>query len=153
VTVAKSRGDASPPPLVQKILDDEKRMRLDTLAPYQAFAEHAAQSKLDLLNFIEAARAEGKNVAALGASTKGNVLLQYCGLTENEIFCVGDVNPDKFGALTPGTWIPIIAEDELLAMKPDYLIVLPWHFREFFEQSRKFSGLNLVYPLPEVDVR
>lgn len=151
VTVVKSRGDASPPPLVQKILDDERRRELDTLAPYKAFAEHAARSKLDLLKFIETAHAGGKKVAALGASTKGNVLLQYCGLTEKEIFCIGDVNADKFGGFTPGTWIPIIPEDELLAMKPDYLIVLPWHFRSFFEKSKKFAGLNLVFPLPKVD--
>ncbi len=153
ITVSKSNGDQSVPFSVQKLLDAEHEMALDTLAPYEAFAEHAAKSKQDLLKFIKTAHAEGKKIGALGASTKGNVLLQYCGLTEKEIFCIGDVNADKFGCFTPGTWIPIIPEDELLAMKPDFLIVLPWHFRPFFEQSRKFTGLNLVFPLPKVDVR
>lgn len=152
ITVSKSDGDKGISPSVQKILDAEREMGLDTLAPYEAFAERTARSKQDLLKFIKTAHAEGKTVAALGASTKGNVLLQYCGLTEKDIFCVGDVNADKFGCYTPGTWIPIIPEDELLAMKPDFLIVLPWHFRPFFEQSRKFAGLNLVFPLPKVDV-
>ncbi len=152
ITVSKTDGDKSVPPSVQKILDAEREMGLDTLAPYQAFAERTARSKQDLLDFIRTAQAGGKKVAALGASTKGNVLLQYCGLTEKDIFCVGDVNADKFGCYTPGTWIPIIPEDELLAMKPDFLIVLPWHFRPFFERSSKFAGLKLVFPLPKVDV-
>lgn len=153
ITVSKLDGDKSVLHSVQKILDAEREMELDTRAPYEAFAEHAEKSKQDLLKFIKTAHAEGKTVAALGASTKGNVLLQYCGLTEKDVFCVGDVNADKFGCYTPGTWIPIIPEDELLAMKPDFLIVLPWHFRPFFERGSKFAGLNLVFPLPQVDVR
>lgn len=152
VTVAKSRGDETVIPSVQTILDDERAKGLDTLAPYQAFAERVFQSKLDLLKFIELARAEGKSAAVLGASTKGNVLLQYCGLTTRDVEFVGEVNPEKFGCYTPGTWIPIIPENELLAMKPDYLIVLPWHFRSFFTTNKKFSGMNLVFPLPKVEV-
>lgn len=152
ITVSKSNGDKNVPPAVQKILDAEREMELDTLAPHEAFAEHAARSKRELLQFIRAAHAEGKKVAALGASTKGNVLLQYCGLTEKDIFCVGDVNADKFGCYTPGTWIPIIPEDELLAMKPDHLIVLPWHFRTFFLGNKKFSESRLVFPLPKLEV-
>ena len=152
ITVAKSGGDHSVPAPVQKILDAESDMQLDALAPYAAFAGRAAQSKRDLLNFIQTARAEGKKVAALGASTKGNVLLQYCGLTEKDIFCIGDVNADKFGCYTPGTGIPIIPEDELLALEPDYLMVLPWHFRKFFLESKKFRGSKLVFPLPQLEV-
>lgn len=150
ITVSKSGGDSSIAPSVQKILDAERDMGLDTLAPYQAFAERAANSKRDLLAFIATARAAGKTVAALGASTKGNVLLQYCGLTEKDIACIGEVNPDKFGSYTPGTWIPIIPESELLAQNPDYLIVLPWHFRKFFLGNKKFSKSKLVFPLPKL---
>ena len=61
-------------------------------------------------------------------------------------------NPEKFGCYTPGTWIPIIPEQELLAKKPDYMIVLPWHFRTFFTANKKFAGMSLVFPLPEVEV-
>jgi len=78
--------------------------------------------------------------------------MQYCELTENDIFCVGDVNTDKFGSYTPGTWIPIIPEDKLLEINPDYLVVLPWHFRNFFVTNKKFSNSNLVFPLPQVDI-
>lgn len=152
ITVAKSNGDKSVSPAVQKILDTEIKLGLDTLAPYEAFAEAAAKSKRDLLQFIEKARAEGKKVAALGASTKGNVLLQYCGLTEKDIFSIGDVNSDKYGCYTPGSWIPIIPEDKLLAMAPDYLVVLPWHFRKFFQENKKFANHRLVFPLPRLDI-
>lgn len=152
VTVSKLLGDLTVVPLVQKILDDERVKGLDTLTPYQAFAQRVVLTKRDLLKFIETARAEGKSVAVLGASTKGNVLLQYCGLTTNEVGFVGEVNPEKFGCYTPGTWIPIIPEQELLAKKPDYMIVLPWHFRTFFTTHKKFAGMSLVFPLPKVEV-
>lgn len=152
ITVAKSSGNEAVVPAVQKILDQEQANGLNTLAPYQAFAERVAQTKRDLLKFIDAAHAEGKTVAALGASTKGNVLLQYCGLSAKEITFVGEVNSEKFGCYTPGTWIPIIPEETLLANKPDYLIVLPWHFKQFFITNKKFSGMDLVFPLPTVEV-
>ncbi|MDI1270360.1 MAG: class I SAM-dependent methyltransferase [Polaromonas sp.] len=152
ITVAKGSGDEVPVPAVQKILDTERSRGLDTLAPFHAFADRAARTRRDLLAFLQVARAEGKTVAALGASTKGNVLLQYCNLTENEIPFVGEVNSEKFGCFTPGTWIPIIPEAELLAKTPDYVMVLPWHFRSFFVSNKKFSGMNLVFPLPEVEV-
>ena len=150
VTVSKAGGSASTSPLVQKILEEERTMGLDTLAPFRAFAERTVKSKHDLTQFIERARNQGKTVVGLGASTKGNVLLQYCGLTDKDIPYIGEVNSDKFGCYTPGTWIPIISESELLSMKPDFLIVLPWHFRKFFEENTKYSHLNLVFPLPEL---
>ena len=150
VTVSKAGSNSAVFPWVQKVLDEERKRGFDTLAPYQAFAERAAKSKRDLLQFIEGARSAGKIVAALGASTKGNVLLQYCGLTGKDIPYVGEVNSDKFGSYTPGTWIPIIPEAELLAMDPDYLIVLPWHFRRFFEENKKYSDFKLIFPLPEL---
>ena len=90
-------------------------------------------------------------VAALGASTKGNVLLQYCGFTDQDIEVVGEVNPDKFGAYTPGTEIPIEDEKAVLARQYDYLIVLPWHFKEFFLQNNAFIGQHLLFPLPRIE--
>ncbi len=153
ITVSKSQGaEIRVTTSVQNILDDESAKGLDTLVPYEAFARRTEKSKQDILAFIASARAEGRTVAALGASTKGNVLLQYCGLTDKDIQFVGEVNAEKFGCYTPGTWIPIIPESDLLAMKPDYLIVLPWHFRKFFEENKKFSGMHLVFPLPTLEV-
>jgi hypothetical protein len=152
ITVAKSHGDTSVAPMVQRILDDERAKGLDTLEPYHAFARRVAQSRTELLAFLSNARAEGKRVAVLGASTKGNVLLQYCGLTTNDVEFVGEVNPEKFGCMTPGTWLPIVDENDLLLDEPDYLLVLPWHFRRFFVENRKWATAKLVFPLPRLEV-
>ncbi|HEX8621011.1 MAG TPA: class I SAM-dependent methyltransferase [Allosphingosinicella sp.] len=150
VTVAK--GGGAVPEAVQKILDDEDSAGLSTLEPYRAFEDRVRRSRDELLAFVDSARAEGKTVAALGASTKGNVLLQYCGLDRDRVSAVGEVNPEKFGCFTPGTWIPIVPEPELLGQSPDFLIVLPWHFRRFFEQSPAFAGTRLVFPLPTLEI-
>jgi NDP-4-keto-2,6-dideoxyhexose 3-C-methyltransferase len=139
-------------PSIKAILEEEARLNLGSLDPYHQFALRAENSKKQLLEFISAEKAKGKVFGALGASTKGNVLLQYCGLTSNEIEFIGEVNPEKFGCYTPGTWIPIIPENDLIEMRPDYLIVLPWHFKDFFLQNKKFSGINLVFPLPNLQV-
>lgn len=152
ITAAKGEGSEPLPAHVQQILDDEDAAGLSTLEPYRAFEERVRRSRDELIAFVEAARAEGKIVAALGASTKGNVLLQYCGLDEERLSAVGEVNPEKFGCFTPGTWIPIVPERELLAGRPDYLVVLPWHFRRFFEQAPHFAGTQLVFPLPTLEV-
>jgi NDP-4-keto-2,6-dideoxyhexose 3-C-methyltransferase len=149
VTVSKSKADT--PAAVRRMIDEEDRRGLDAIAPYAEFAERAASAKKELLAFLRRARAEGKTVAALGASTKGNVILQYCGITQREISAIGEVNADKFGCLTPGTWVPIVPEQELLDSRPDYLIVLPWHFRRFFEENPKFASLKLVVPLPKLE--
>jgi NDP-4-keto-2,6-dideoxyhexose 3-C-methyltransferase len=137
---------------VQKILDEEKARGLDGLKPYQEFAQRVAACRTELQAFLADARKNGKTIYGLGASTKGNVLLQYCGLTTEDIPAIGEVNPDKFGSYAPGTWIPIQNEKDILAKKPDYLLVLPWHFREFFVGSKMFSGRDLVFPLPKLEI-
>ena len=150
VTVAKTVSESTVLPAVQKILNRESELGLDTLVPYQEFAERIAKTKSDLLAFISRVKGNGKTVAALGASTKGNVLLQYCGLTERDLLFVGEVNVEKYGCYTPGTWIPIISQEEILIKNIDYLLVLPWHFRKFFESSNTLRGQKLVFPLPQL---
>lgn len=152
VTAGKSSSGTAESPDVARILADEQRAGLDTLAPYEAFAARVVRARDDLVAFVDEARAEGKTVAALGASTKGNVLLQYCGLDARRLSSVGEVNPEKYGAFTPGTLVPIVPETELLASHPDYLLVLPWHFRRFFESATRYRGATLVFPLPTLDV-
>jgi hypothetical protein len=152
VTVTKADPKKPVSKQVLAILEQEKADGLDTLLPYHQFADRIAEAKNQLLSFISRARVENKKVVALGASTKGNVILQYCKLSKADIAYVGEVNSEKFGCYTPGTWIPIIPEDEVLSMKPDYLIILPWHFNKFFLESKKFSSYSLVSPLPEVTV-
>ena len=139
-------------PEVARILAEEQARGLDTLAPFEDFARRAAASRDDLRAFLAKAKAEGRTVAALGASTKGNVLLQYCGATIDDIAEVGEVNPDKYGAMTPGTFLPIRAESEVLAHGHDYHIVLPWHFRRHFLANPAYSKRTLVFPLPTLEV-
>lgn len=152
VTAARGAAGDPVPAEVQEILDREDASGLSTPEPYRAFADRVRRSRDELVAFVDRARSEGKTVAALGASTKGNVLLQYCGLGADRVKAVGEVNPEKYGRYTPGTWIPIVAEHDLLAGRPDYLIVLPWHFRRFFEQSPTFAATQLVFPLPRLEV-
>lgn len=151
ITVRRRRDDEPVAPAVQEILDKETADGLNTLAPFERFAERVAATRTALLDFVAKANAEGKTVAAIGASTKGNVLLQYCGLTEDQIVAVGEVNPEKYGKFTPGNFLPIVPETELLAEKPDYLLVLPWHFRRFFETSPAFEDQTLLFPLPQLE--
>ncbi len=71
-----------------------------------------------------------EKVLGYGASTKGNVLLQFCGFSSADIPAIAEVNTEKFGRVTPGTHIPIVSESDALAMQPDYFLVLPWHFKD-----------------------
>jgi NDP-4-keto-2,6-dideoxyhexose 3-C-methyltransferase len=137
---------------VGKILNREKLLDLQTLEPFRAFERRVVQSRHDLLAFVAKAKRENKRVIGLGASTKGNVILQFCGFTASDIGEIAEVNSDKFGSFTPGSLIPIGPQDELLATHPDYLIVFPWHFRSFFEHEPRFKGLNLVFPLPKLEI-
>jgi NDP-4-keto-2,6-dideoxyhexose 3-C-methyltransferase len=150
VTVTKAFSNHSVEPIVQDILANENSKGLNTLEPFYEFSDRVIKTRLDLLRFVQGAAAEGKIVAALGASTKGNVLLQYCGFTSRDLTHIGEVNSEKFGCFTPGSWIPIVPENQLIGTKPDYLIVLPWHFKKFFLSSAKYAGTTLVFPLPEV---
>ena len=152
VMVRKSKQKDITPPSVQKILDNENEKGLNTLAPYNEFAARVAKTKADLLNFINSKRKEGKTFAALGASTKGNVLLQYCGLTEDYITCVGEVNIEKYACYTPGSWIPIVPEEQMTGGKFDYLIVLPWHFKKFFINNARLKNDTLLFPLPGIEL-
>lgn len=152
VTVSKQNSQRISSVQVQAILDKEQTDGLNTLAPYQHFAQRVAVLKNELIDFVNTQKAAGKTISVLGASTKGNVILQYCNLTSEQMDFVGEVNPEKYGCYTPGTWIPIIEEQALLAKHPDYLIVLPWHFRSFFEKQDKYHQCKLLFPLPKIEV-
>ena len=108
-----------------------------------------------VLEFFASARRQGKLVHGYGASTKGNTLLQFFGITPELLPAIAERNEEKFGCRTPGTGIPIISEDESRALRPDYYFVLPWHFREaFLKRESEFiaRGGRLVFPLPNLDI-
>jgi hypothetical protein len=99
----------------------------------------------------------GTQVYALGASTKGNIILSAARLDNSMIRAIGDINPKKIGRVTPGTRIPIIGEEEVLRNNPKEtsLLILPWHFRRtFIERTSEFrsSGGKVIFPLPEPKV-
>lgn len=140
---------------IDALVAHEQSLELDTMKPYEVFAQRVASHRDALVAKLAEIRATGATVIGYGASTKGNVILQYCGLTTNDVPAMAEVNPDKFGALTPGTHIPIISEAEAHARKPDYFLVMPWHFREnLIQREAEFlrAGGKMLFPLPEISV-
>ncbi len=156
VTVAKNGSRiAENGAAIERILGDEARRELDTLRPYQKFRDRVFAHREKLLSTLESLRGEGATVLGYGASTKGNVILQFCGLTAATIPCIAEVNPDKFGRFTPGTGIPIVSEAEAHALKPEYFLVMPWHFREnLIQRESAFldRGGRMIFPLPEIEI-
>jgi hypothetical protein len=140
--------------LVETILRKEADMGLHTLKPYEDFKKRIFEHRNQLIQFIQRAGAEKKKILGYGASTKGNVILQFCNITARDIPYIAEVNKDKFGCYTPGTLIPIISEAEARAMKPDYFMVLPWHFKDNIvakEADYLRSGGKMFFPLPELE--
>jgi C-methyltransferase C-terminal domain/Putative zinc binding domain/Methyltransferase domain len=137
---------------IESIIEDEIMLGLDTPRAFDEFKIRIAKAREELLFFLHEAASSGKVVCGLGASTKGNVLLQYFNIGPSLIKEIGEVNSDKFGRFTPGTGIPLVSEDDVLASEPDYLVIFPWHFRAFFENSEKMRGRRVVFPLPKFEL-
>ena len=141
--------------LVESFLGREEALGLATLTPYRQFRRQVEDHREELRGLMRRIKTNGESIIGLGASTKGNVILQFCGLTRDDIPSIAEVNKDKFGRLTPGTHIPIIPEGEARALQPDYFLVLPWHFRDHFvrkESPYLESGGKLVFPLPSIEI-
>ena len=94
----------------------------------------------------------GKSIHLYGASTKGNTLLQWCGIDSRLIDCAADRNPMKNQAMTLGTCIQIVTEEESRSRHPDYYLVLPWHFRTEFLERERNTRVGWIFPLPEVEI-
>lgn len=152
VTAAKGNSAHPVSPVIDQVLERERQQGLHTLRPYMEFGRRVEESRKRLRRFLDNARQEGKTVYGLGASTKGNVILQYCGVTDTDLAQIGEVNDEKFGAYTPGSLIPIVPEQQVLAGGADYLLVLPWHFRKFFTEGSRFPRGKLLFPLPFLEV-
>ncbi len=130
-------------------------MQLDTDEPYRAFQDRIERLKEEMTDLMGRIRAANETVHVYGASTKGNVLLQWYNIDNYKIEYAADRNPQKDGAMTLGTNIKIISEDASRAMKPDYYLVLPWHFkREFLEREKEtiLAGTKMIFPLPEIEI-
>jgi SAM-dependent methyltransferase len=141
--------------LLNEIRQKEFDLELDTDRPYQAFWERIVKLKDELHALLVKLKKEGKKIHIYGASTKGNTILQWCNIDNSIIDYAAERNPDKYGAMTLGTNIPIISEADSRAMDPDYYLVLPWHFKEEFldrEKETLEKGIGLIFPLPKIEI-
>lgn len=150
-----SHKNAEDHTMITRLRESEFDLALDTDTPYRQFQERINVHREELNQLLWGMKREGKRIHIYGASTKGNTILQWCGLDNRVIDYAAERNPDKFGAQTLGTDIPIISEAESRAMKPDFFLVLPWHFRQEFvkrEQATLEAGTGLIFPLPTIEI-
>ena len=142
-------------PVIDWLLRQEASLGLHTPGPFRDFERRIFDHRSQLLELIQAIVRSGKRILGYGASTKGNVLLQFCNITEELLPAIAEVNEDKFGCFTPGTEIPIVSEAEARAMQPDYYLVFPWHFKHAVlqrEQDFRARGGKFIFPLPEITI-
>jgi SAM-dependent methyltransferase len=141
--------------LIQWILEREQIGKYNTTRRLKLFFDECEKHKLLLKKLLNSLRADKKKILGYGASTKGNVILQYCKLSDKQIPYIAEVNNFKFNKHTPGTKIKIISEKQAMKYKPDYFLVLPWHFKEhIIKREKKFlsNGGKLIFPLPEIEI-
>ncbi len=153
VTVChKSNKNYKTSKIVNKILQLEIKKGLLNKKIFKLFSKKVNFFKNNFKNFLTSSMKSGKKIFGIGASTKGNVILQYCEIDKNLLPYIGEINPEKFNKFTPGSWIEIKQEDEILKMNPDLLLILPWHFKTFFLEQKKYKKFNLLFPLPETHI-
>ncbi len=149
--------DASHEPTerLEQLRGKEEAFGIDRIETYRSFAEQARETKRALLEFLIAAKREGKRIAGYGAPGKGNTMLNYCGIRRDFLDFTVDRNPYKHGRYTPGTHIPIHPPEKIDEEKPDYILILPWNLKdEIVEQlahAREW-GAKFVVPIPRVQV-
>lgn len=156
VTVAKSGSKhVANENKVAALLQREEDEGYNSWCVYDDFRDRVFMHRDDLKSLLRRLIAEGNSVCGYGASTKGNVVLQFCDITSREIAGIAEVNQEKYGAFTPFNYIPIASEADIKAGNPDYMMVLPWHFRDNIlkrEQAYLAAGGNLIFPLPELEI-
>ena len=140
---------------VESLIKWEKGLKLDKEEIWLDFYNRIEALKKETVDFIKAEKAKGKVICGYGASTKGNTLLQYFGLDNTLIDAIAERSHYKFGLKTIGTNIPILSEEDVRAMNPDYMLVLPWHFiSEFIEREDEFltKGGKFIVPCPNFQI-
>ena len=141
--------------LTKWLLEKERVNKYNDYKTYYKFFKEVKKHKNDLKRLLVDLKRNKKKVFGYGASTKGNVILQFCKINSKLIPYVADVSSFKYNKFTPGTKIKIISEKKAHALKPDYFLVLPWHFKDFIiKKEKKFlkNGGKFIFPLPEINV-
>jgi hypothetical protein len=155
ITATHLDNPVSTSPLVGWLLEKEELSAQLETNPLLQFSKSVPRHRESLQNLLGRLQDAGKVIWGLGASTKGNVLLNYCGFDEKIISRICDVNDYKYTRMTPGSHIPICPESELIATMPDFAIVLPWHFRDnIISRQTEYTsrGGKLIFPLPDIEV-
>jgi hypothetical protein len=139
---------------IMKMLNNEKKFKLDEVKTYKKFFIEIQSVKKKLNKIIKKIKSENKIIHGYGASTKGNVLLQYFIIDKNHIDCISDRNPKKNGFYTPNTRIKIVSEIYSRKINPDYYLVLPWHFKkEILQREKKQNKFSkFIFPLPSLEI-
>jgi len=140
---------------INKILKTEIKLNLKKLKTYKNLFNNILKIKKKLTTMLENLTQKGKIIHGYGASTKGNVLIQFFDLNKNQIRFISDRNPEKKNCYTPGSKIKIISEKLSRRLKPDYYLVLPWHFKkEILLREKKMLkfGTRFIFPLPKIKI-
>lgn len=150
----KSNENQSESPLIDTILQREVDEGVLEVVTYKSFMDRCQAEVQKLCDFLKLINGQNKEMWIYGASTKGNCLLQYAELGPSDMKYAVERNPKKIGKMT-STGIPIIGEEKMRANPPQYLLVLPWHFRdEIIKREDKFlsEGGQLVFPFPKFEI-
>lgn len=142
-------------PNVDRIIAEERAAGLFELSGYAGFAKNVIEIKCRALEFLIKARDDGKTVCAYGAAAKGNTFLNYCGIGPELIKVVADRSPHKQNTLLPGSRIPVVSPEDMLALRPDYIVILPWNLKkEIAEQLKEIRawGGRFVTAIPDLTI-
>ena len=134
------------------LLNKEIDKGLSSLNYFRKFASRVAEHKKKLISFLNKIKKKKQSICALGASTKGNIVLNYCNLNSKIIDFIGEINNEKINLFTPGSKIKIISEKICLDRNYDFYLILPWHFKKFFLKNKKYKNKKLIFPLPKISV-
>jgi hypothetical protein len=141
--------------LARKLIDEELKKGLDGATPYDEFSQAVDLHADNLKTLVRDLVKKGVRVWGYGASTKGNTILQKCKFDRSDLIGILEVNKYKFGRVTPGTNIPIVDEAGVDLGRNDVLLILPWHFHDFFMKKLdhlRRKGVRLLFPLPKIEL-
>ena len=141
--------------LINWVLESERLNKYNEITRHKQFFKECQNHKILLKKLLLTLKKQNKKILGYGASTKGNVLLQYCNINSELLDYIAEVNKFKFNKYTPGSNIKIISEKEAKLKNPDYMLVLPWHFKDHIvkrEQNFLKNGGKLIFPLPDIEI-
>ena len=156
ITVAKQKSKFKEvKEIINWLLEREKIFKYNEILTFKNFYKNILKHRNIFQKLLKQLRKNNKKIIGYGASTKGNVILQFCGINSKLLPFICDVNKYKFGKYTPGSKIKIISEHQAKKFKPDYYIILPWHFKNFIlnkESKFKLEGGKFILPLPDIEI-